>query len=102
MVLYLKIPQQGYGSIVRLSEMASRLRLRMALELANGSRACLLLSSKRSGCLVHYRALQMRASFSHGDGKPACTEALVPKHRFPAASYLTQPQTASSALKSGL
>ena len=28
--------------------------------------------------------------------------ALLPKHRFPVASSLTQPQTASSALKSGL
>ena len=32
----------------------------------------------------------------------SCTEALVPKHRFPVASSLAQPQTASSALKSGL
>ena len=30
------------------------------------------------------------------------TRALVPKHRFPVASSLAQPQTASSALKSGL
>ena len=32
----------------------------------------------------------------------SCTRALVPKHRFPVASSLAQPQTASSALKSGL
>ena len=31
-----------------------------------------------------------------------CTKALVPKHWFPVASCLAQPQTASSALKSGL
>jgi hypothetical protein len=31
-----------------------------------------------------------------------CTAALVPRHRFPVASALTQPQIASSALKSGL
>ena len=30
------------------------------------------------------------------------TRALVPKHRFPVASSLAQPQMASSALKSGL
>ena len=32
----------------------------------------------------------------------SCTKALVPKHRLPVASSLAQPQTASSALKSGL
>ena len=32
----------------------------------------------------------------------SCTKALVPRHRFLVASSLTQPQTASSALKSGL
>ena len=31
-----------------------------------------------------------------------CTRAFVPKHWFPVTSSLTQPQTASSALKSGL
>ena len=31
-----------------------------------------------------------------------CTAALLPKHRLPVASSLTQPQMASSALKSGL
>ena len=30
------------------------------------------------------------------------TRDLVPKHRFPVAASLTQPQIASSALKSGL
>ena len=30
------------------------------------------------------------------------TKAPVPRHRFPVTSYLTQHQTASSALKSGL
>ena len=32
----------------------------------------------------------------------SCTSVLVPRHRFPVASSLAQPQTASSALKSGL
>ena len=32
----------------------------------------------------------------------SCTAALLPRHRFPVASSLAQPQTASSALKSGL
>ena len=32
----------------------------------------------------------------------SCTWALLPRHRFPVASSLTQPQTAASALKSGL
>ena len=32
----------------------------------------------------------------------SCTAALLPRHRFLVASSLTQPQTASSALKSGL
>ena len=32
----------------------------------------------------------------------SCTAALVPRHRLPVASALAQPQTASSALKSGL
>ena len=32
----------------------------------------------------------------------SCTAALLPKHRFPVTSCLTQPQTASSGLKSGL
>ena len=31
-----------------------------------------------------------------------CTKNLVPRHWFPVASCLAQPQTASSALKSGL
>ena len=31
-----------------------------------------------------------------------CTKALAPRHRFPVASSLAQPQMASSALKSGL
>ena len=32
----------------------------------------------------------------------SCTAALLPKHRLPVTSSLAQPQTASSALKSGL
>ena len=32
---------------------------------------------------------------------PPCTRDLVPRHKFPVASSLTQPQIASSALKSG-
>ena len=32
----------------------------------------------------------------------SCTMDLVPRHRFPVASSLTQPQIDSSALKSGL
>ena len=32
----------------------------------------------------------------------SCTRALVPKHKFPVASSLAQPQTASSAVKSWL
>ena len=33
---------------------------------------------------------------------PSCTAALLPRHRFPVASFLTHPQMVSSALKSGL
>ena len=32
----------------------------------------------------------------------SCTRDLVPRHRFPVVSCLTQPQVALSALKSGL
>ena len=32
----------------------------------------------------------------------SCTRALIPRHRFPVASFRAQPRAASSALKSGL
>ena len=66
-------------------------------------------SPRRSSALDCRTVRQRRLTSSFLPDRPAkkpftlsCTKALAPKHTFPVATSLAQPQMASSALKSGL